>query len=87
MKRFSEAIRTLDEAKKLDLQGAHTAEIREMEYKCQGATRNMTQEEVAENARKDPEVMEILADPIMRSILEQMKSDPKAVAEYVVSDL
>lgn len=31
----------------------------------------------------DPEVQEILRDPAMRMILEQMQSDPKAVQEYV----
>ena len=83
MKKFSEASTSLETARTLDTQGAHTAEINDLEMKCFGATRNMTQEEVAENAGKDPEVLQILNDPVMRSILEQMQSDPKAIREHM----
>lgn len=37
--------------------------------------------EVRQRAMADPEVQEILRDPAMRMILEQMQSDPKAVQE------
>lgn len=37
--------------------------------------------EVRQKAMNDPEVQEILRDPAMRMILEQMQSDPKAVQE------
>lgn len=37
--------------------------------------------EIRERAMSDPEVQEILRDPAMRMILEQMQSDPKAVQE------
>lgn len=37
--------------------------------------------EVRQRAMSDPEVQEILRDPAMRMILEQMQSDPKAVQE------
>lgn len=37
--------------------------------------------EVRQKAMSDPEVQEILRDPAMRMILEQMQSDPKAVQE------
>ncbi len=41
----------------------------------------MSNEEIAENARRDPEVAQILSDPVMRTILDQMQSDPKAIRE------
>jgi stress-induced-phosphoprotein 1 len=34
--------------------------------------------ETLERAAKDPEVQEILSDPVMRQILEDMQNDPKA---------
>lgn len=37
--------------------------------------------EVRERAMSDPEVQEILKDPAMRMILEQMQSDPRALQE------
>ncbi|XP_074599947.1 stress-induced-phosphoprotein 1-like [Brevipalpus obovatus] len=40
-------------------------------------------EETRKRALSDPEVQKILADPAMRLILEQMKSDPKAIYEHL----
>lgn len=37
-----------------------------------------SREETLKRAMDDPEVQEILSDPVMRSILEQMQQDPKA---------
>lgn len=36
-----------------------------------------------ENAMKDPEVQEILSDPIMRQILQDMQDDPKAAQDHL----
>lgn len=36
-----------------------------------------------ERAMQDPEIQEILGDPSMRLILEQMSQDPKAVQEHL----
>ena len=36
-------------------------------------------EEVRKNAMNDPEVQQIMSDPAMRMILEQMQTDPQAV--------
>lgn len=43
---------------------------------------NSNPEEVRKRAMADPEVQQILNDPAMRLILEQMQSDPKALQEY-----
>jgi stress-induced-phosphoprotein 1 len=41
----------------------------------------MTQEERLKNAMQNPKVQEILADPIMQQILQQMTTDPAAARE------
>ncbi|XP_055386013.1 stress-induced-phosphoprotein 1 [Condylostylus longicornis] len=40
-------------------------------------------QEVWKNAMSDPEIQQILKDPAMRLILEQMQSDPNAVQEHL----
>jgi len=40
-------------------------------------------EEVRARAMNDPEVQQIMSDPAMRMILEQMQSDPQAVQEHL----
>eukprot|EP00092_Neocalanus_flemingeri_P006374 GFUD01006863.1.p1 GENE.GFUD01006863.1~~GFUD01006863.1.p1 ORF type:complete len:332 (-),score=92.67 GFUD01006863.1:244-1239(-) len=40
-------------------------------------------EEVRSRAMNDPEVQQIMGDPAMRMILEQMQSDPQAVQEHL----
>jgi stress-induced-phosphoprotein 1 len=40
-------------------------------------------EEVRRNAMNNPEVQQIMADPAMRMILEQMQTDPQAVQEHL----
>lgn len=42
-----------------------------------------TREERAADAMKDPEIQEIMNDPIMRTILGQMSSDPGAAQEHM----
>jgi len=40
-------------------------------------------EKTRERAMNDPEVQQIMGDPAMRMILEQMQSDPQAVSEHL----
>ncbi|KAM8717079.1 hypothetical protein ACLKA7_003877 [Drosophila subpalustris] len=40
-------------------------------------------QEVLKNAMADPEIQQILKDPAMRMILEQMQNDPNAVKEHL----
>lgn len=49
---------------------------------CTVACHNNPQE-VWKNAMGDPEIQQILKDPAMRLILEQMQSDPNAVKEHL----
>merc|ERR1712038_972818 len=45
--------------------------------------RGSNPEEVRARAMNDPEVQQIMSDPAMRMILEQMQSDPQAVQEHL----
>merc|ERR1712029_909056 len=45
--------------------------------------RGSNPEEVKARAMNDPEVQQIMSDPAMRMILEQMQSDPQAVQEHL----
>lgn len=45
----------------------------------QYSNRSSDPEEVRKRAMNDPEVQQIMSDPAMRMILEQMQSDPQAV--------
>ena len=40
-------------------------------------------EEIRKRAMQDPEVQEILRDPAMRLILEQMQTDPRAAQDHL----
>jgi len=44
-------------------------------------TSSSNPEDVRKRAMADPEVQQILSDPAMRLILEQMQTDPKALQE------
>lgn len=44
---------------------------------------NSNPEEIRKRAMQDPEVQEILRDPAMRLILEQMQTDRQAVQDHL----
>ena len=55
-------------------------------YNAQQKHKNMNgadEKEIRERAMNDPEVQEILRDPIIGSILKQMEQDPSAAKEFV----
>jgi len=51
--------------------------------KCSMGYSNLDPEEAKKRALSDPEVQQILKDPAMRIILEQMNSDPEAFKDHV----
>ena len=48
-----------------------------------GATQTERIDPPIHSAQSDPEVAGILADPVMRSILEQAQSNPAALQEHM----
>lgn len=50
---------------------------------CMNALRNQAPEERAKAAMNNPEIQEILKDPAMQVILEQMQKDPTAAQEHL----
>lgn len=88
MKReYSEAMQVCDVAESKDVERKHSKEIMELKMKARmeqyGSTANMTEDEVRERAMRNPEVVQILSDPAMQAVLQQMSSDPRAAAEHL----
>lgn len=52
-------------------------------YRQASIQTNNDPEEVRKRAMQDPEVQQILGDPAMRLILEQMQTDPKAAQDHL----
>ena len=42
-----------------------------------------TEEQAQERIQKDPDIMAILQDPVMQSILQQAKGDPAALQDHM----
>lgn len=89
---YAKAMETLESAKKKDVDGKNATEIAQQMQKAQysmfassAENQSADKEEVLKRAQQDPEVQRILSDPIMRQILDQMQSDPNAIAEYVIA--
>jgi len=83
MKKTSEALTTLREASEQDTEGAHTSEIADLRRKCYEVGGGLSDEERASQAENDPQVQEILSDPVMRTILGQIQQNPKALQEHL----
>ena len=87
------AIKTLQEASDRDTNGAHAQEIQQLRMRCYtssaGASEGQGEEKLSHEERvqravdRDPELQQILSDPAMRMILQQMQSDPKACMEHM----
>lgn len=77
MQQQSKALSAYQKALELDPQNGEALEG----YRACTMSVHTNPEEVWKKAMGDPEVQQILKDPAMRMILEQMQSDPKAVQE------
>ncbi|KTW26783.1 hypothetical protein T552_02784 [Pneumocystis carinii B80] len=91
MKEFNKCIDTCHAATKADEEGnnkgLHAKEIELQLQKCMSAMHaqreNETEEETIQRIQGDPEVVAILQDPIMQSILTQARENPSALEEHM----
>lgn len=89
MREYNKCLDVCEEAMDKDNEtgGKNAREIRMQQEKAiqaQFAAREgETEEQTMERIQKDPEIVQILQDPVMQSILQQAKSDPKALQEHM----
>lgn len=87
MKEHTSALQTLQKASDADTNKAHTREIDQnvqkvmAELQAQRATE--TDEETYARAMRDPEVQEIMSDPVMRQILADAQNNPRALMDHM----
>ncbi|KAL2824798.1 hypothetical protein BDW59DRAFT_147105 [Aspergillus cavernicola] len=86
MKEYSRAIDACGDASEHD-DGTHAREIEQQQQKVLdaqfSARAGESEAETMERIQKDPEIMSILQDPVMQSILQQAKGDPAALQEHM----
>ncbi|KAL4878292.1 hypothetical protein BJY04DRAFT_196209 [Aspergillus karnatakaensis] len=86
MHEYSRAIDACSDALEHD-DGSHARELEQQQQKVLdaqfSARAGETEQETMERIQKDPEIMSILQDPVMQSILQQAKGDPAALQEHM----
>ncbi|KAK6340155.1 Hsp90 cochaperone [Orbilia blumenaviensis] len=87
LKEYNKVLDALAAATEADKEMKHTREIEELSQKTMGtmytAHENETEEQARERIQRDPEIVSIISDPIMQTILNQAKSDPMALQEHM----
>ncbi|KIV82502.1 hypothetical protein PV11_04606 [Exophiala sideris] len=87
MKEYNRCLDVCQEAMEHDEGGKNMREIEGQQQKAleamYAARADETEEETSARIQRDPEIMQILTDPIMQSILQQAKGDPAALNEHM----
>ncbi|KFY31002.1 hypothetical protein V494_08019 [Pseudogymnoascus sp. VKM F-4513 (FW-928)] len=87
MRDYSKCLDMCEAATQVDESGANKREIDGQQQKAlqaMYATRDgETEEQTKERIQKDPEIMAIMSDPVMNSILQQAQNDPSALQEHM----
>lgn len=82
LKKFTDAQKTYQKALEIDPNNKEAQEGLRACYKS-FSEQPTDPEEIRRRANADPEIQEILTDPAMKIILEQMQEDPKAAQEHL----
>lgn len=87
MREYSKCIDVCADAAEHDKDGKNAREIQQQESKAlqaqYSAREGETEQQTMERIQRDPEIVSILQDPIMQSILQQAKEDPSALQEHL----
>ena len=87
MKEYNKCLDVCTEASEHDPSGTNAREIGQQQQKAleaqYAAREGETEEQTSERIQRDPEIMGILQDPVMQSILQQAKGDPAALNEHM----
>ncbi|RFU25379.1 hypothetical protein B7463_g10949, partial [Scytalidium lignicola] len=87
MRDYSKCLDVCTEATEIDVNKANAREIEAQQQKALQAVytsrENETEEQTKERIQKDPEILSIMQDPVMQSILQQAQNDPAALQEHM----
>lgn len=87
MREYSKCMDVCTEAMEHDKDGKNMREIEQQQQKAIqaqfSAREGETEAQTLERIQKDPEIVSILQDPVMQSILQQAKDDPAALQEHM----
>ncbi|KID84623.1 heat shock protein STI1 [Metarhizium guizhouense ARSEF 977] len=90
MRKYSDCVDACTDATQVDQEFHNNANAREIEQQQQkalsamySARDNETEEQTRERLMKDPDIMSIMQDPVMQSILQQAQSNPMALQEHM----
>ncbi|KAL5118585.1 Hsp90 cochaperone [Pleosporales sp. CAS-2024a] len=87
MREYSKCADVCAEAAAHDKDGKNAREIQQQETKAlqaqYAAREGETEQQTMERIQRDPEIVGILQDPVMNSILQQAKEDPAALQEHL----
>ncbi|KAF2756282.1 TPR-like protein [Pseudovirgaria hyperparasitica] len=89
MREYNKCVDACAEATAADKDGKNTREIQQQEQKAlmaqYSAREGESEQETMERIQRDPEIVQILQDPVMQSILQQAKDNPAALQEHMKS--
>jgi len=87
MKEYNKCLDVCTEASEHDQDGKNAREIEQQSQKAlqaqYAAREGETDEQAQERIQRDPDIMAILQDPVMQSILQQAKGDPAALQDHM----
>lgn len=87
MRDYSKCLDACNEATEQDTESKHTREIEGISQQCMQqmytSREGETEEQTMERIQRDPELVSLIQDPVMQSILQQARQDPNALREHM----